>query len=47
MRPVDDALDDVDAVEHAARGAVPFGDHEAIAGAELVDCLLELRGVLN
>jgi hypothetical protein len=36
-----DAFDQVDAVEHGARGAVPLGHDEDVAGAELVDCLLE------
>jgi hypothetical protein len=32
-----DALDQGNAVHHAARGAVPFGNHQYIAGPKLVD----------
>ena len=42
-----DALDDLDAVEHRPGGAVPFSDHENVAGAERIDGALELGPVLD
>jgi hypothetical protein len=42
-----DALDDVHAIEHAARGAVPFGDHEHVAPTERIEGLLQLRPALG
>jgi hypothetical protein len=42
-----DAFDQVDAVEHGTRGAIPFGDDEAVAFAKLVDRFLELGSVLD
>ena len=42
-----DALNDVHAVEHAARGAIPFRQDQDVALAERIDGLLELRAVLD
>jgi hypothetical protein len=42
-----DPLDDFDAVEHQAGRPVPFRNDQYIAGAELVDRLLELGPVLD
>jgi hypothetical protein len=38
-----DALDDVDAVEHGTRGAVPLCHHRHVAVPERVDGLLQLE----
>src|SRR5262249_52370199 len=38
-----DAVDDADAIEHAAGGTVPLGNDQHVAFAELVDRSLELR----
>jgi hypothetical protein len=45
--PLVDALDDVDTVHHRAGCTIPLGHDQNIAGAELVDGLLELRPVAN
>ena len=42
-----DPLDDGDTVQHRARGAIPLGDDEHVAGAEFIDGLLELRATLG
>src|SRR5262249_54748306 len=45
--PCVDALDDVHAIHHRARGAIPFGDHEHVTPAERIDGLLQLRAALD
>src|SRR5262245_14598448 len=45
--PCVDPLDDVYAIHHRPRGAIPFGDHEHVTPAERIDSLLELRAALD
>jgi hypothetical protein len=35
------AIDNIDAIDHRARTPVPFGEHQDVAGSELVDGLLK------